>query len=151
VTRLNHFIHARSESNKFVTLWVGVLDRNNHTLRYVDAGHGYAMLGTSPTTLQRLPLGEQLPVGVEADTQYTSQTVPLSQTGCALLISDGLVEQPGNTESSDLKAFDIKGVEEVIKTTAPDQDLVASLFDAVVRHAGRSALADDATAVLVRW
>jgi len=25
VTRLNHFIHERSESNKFVTLWVGVL------------------------------------------------------------------------------------------------------------------------------
>ncbi len=151
VTRLNHFIHERSESNKFVTLWVGVLDPRNHTLRYVDAGHGYALLGTSPATLERLPLGEQLPVGVEADTQYSSQVVPLPETGCALLISDGLVEQPGSPDSANLSAFDLKGVEQAVKTASPDKDLIASLFDEVVRHAGRSTLSDDATAVVVRW
>src|SRR5436309_10595020 len=64
VLRVNRFVHARSSLDKFVTLWVGVLDFPNKKIRFVDAGHGYAMMGQNVPALKRLSAGGQLPVGV---------------------------------------------------------------------------------------
>ena len=151
VIRLNHFIHERSESSKFVTLWVGVLNLREKTLNYVDAGHGYALLGPSPAAMQRLPIGEQLPVGVEADFDYAAQTVALPESGCALLISDGIVEQPASPQAVDMSPYGMAGVERTLRELPSDADLIADLFSSVIHHAGQQALADDATAVLTSW
>jgi serine phosphatase RsbU (regulator of sigma subunit) len=151
VTRLNEFIHARTQSDKFVTLWVGVLDPATRTLRYVDAGHGYAMSGEQPAALQRLPFGEQFPVGVEPGTKYVAQSVALPDHGSTLLLSDGIIEQPASPDSGSLTPFGMSGVERVLNALSGDADLVTALFEAVERHADRPALADDATAVWVWW
>jgi len=151
VLRLNRFIFPRSQMDKFVTLWVGVLDVKEKTLRFVDAGHGYALLGESVPKMQRVSLGGQLPVGVDGDTQYTADTVPLSEHGCAMLLSDGIIEQPAPGDTGRANAFEMTGVERTLQSLKPDADPVAALFEAVVQHAGRPTLADDATAVLVQW
>lgn len=151
IIRLNRFIYARSQMDKFVTLWVGVLDLGTKTIRFVDAGHGYAMLGDSVPALRRLSIGGQLPVGVDENTEYMADTSPLSDSGCALLLSDGIIEQPAAGDSGRGDPFDMTGVERVMSKIAPQADPIAALFDAVVKHAGRTTLADDATAVLVKW
>ncbi|HEX5244739.1 MAG TPA: SpoIIE family protein phosphatase, partial [Tepidisphaeraceae bacterium] len=134
-----------------VTLWVGVLNLKDMTLNYVDAGHGYALLGPTPAAMQRLPIGEQLPVGVEADFDYVAQSVSLPESGCALLISDGIVEQPASPQAVDMSPFGMVGVERTLRELSPNADLIADLFSSVIHHAGQQALADDATAVLTSW
>src|SRR4051812_47989870 len=43
VEAVNKFVCPRREGSRFVTMWVGVFDPANRTLRYVDAGHSYAL------------------------------------------------------------------------------------------------------------
>jgi sigma-B regulation protein RsbU (phosphoserine phosphatase) len=153
VTRLNRFVCPRRPMDKFMTLWVGVFDLGAGVLRYVDAGHGYALLGDGAGAMDRLNEGGSFPIGVEDDAVYEATTVPLPSGGRALLISDGLVEQFGTSFDAQGKpvAFATTGVQRVMGESAPGEDLVAALFEAVVKHAGQPSLSDDATAVLVEW
>jgi sigma-B regulation protein RsbU (phosphoserine phosphatase) len=40
VTELNRYVFPRCPAGKFITLWIGVLDRTTMTMQAVDAGHG---------------------------------------------------------------------------------------------------------------
>jgi sigma-B regulation protein RsbU (phosphoserine phosphatase) len=130
---------------------VGVLDFPRRTLQFVDAGHGYAMLADACGAWQQLGDGH-VPIGVVDDYPYASVTVPLLPNGRLLLVSDGIIEQfdpPGDTP--ELKQFGIEGIEATTRAVPQVGDIVGALFNAVVKHAGRPSLTDDATAVVVKW
>ena len=115
VRRLNRFVGPRKPIEKFLTLWVGVLDLRSRTLRYVDAGHGYVLLADEAGNSRQLT-GGQIPLGVEDDYNYQSLTVPLLPCGRLLMLSDGIVEQfdpPG--EALELTQFGLEGVEAVAR------------------------------------
>ena len=151
VTSLNRFISPRRDVSRFVTMWVGVFDRTAGTLKYIDAGHSYAvMIGGGEVTL--LNNGGGLPIGVDDAHDYKAETVQMPKSGGVVIVSDGIIEQPGLVERDGQmreEQFEIEGVIETLK--AADQDAVADLFAAVIAHAGSESLADDATAVLVKW
>jgi serine phosphatase RsbU (regulator of sigma subunit) len=155
VTELNRFINPRRADDKFVTLWVGVFDAERRTLRYVDAGHGYALIARPDHSFRKLDEGDGLPVGLTPDGEYQAAEIPLVPGERALIISDGIVEQYGLTAGPDGSAvqghFDVAGVERCIRNCPADADLVAALFKAVEEHAGTASFQDDATAVLVQW
>ena len=165
--RLTRFVHPRRPSNRFVTLWVGLFDRAAGKLTYVDAGHGLAILSRASANggqCHELTGGGGLPIGIEADGDYEETTVDFAAGDAALIVSDGIVEQPadGNT-FEDRDEFGLKRTRDVLcgsmnagdplsdPPADPPADPVAAVFDAVVKHAGTASLADDATAVLVRW
>jgi len=148
VTQLNAFIHPRRQWNKFVTMWVGVFSPSptGTTLRYVDAGHGHALLRCPDGTFASLSAGDGLPVGVMDATVYLAETIELEPGALATVMSDGILEQFGPTGAAD--QFDTDRVKLALSDTTGDP--VARLFDAVVAHAGTTQLADDATVVMVR-
>lgn len=153
VTALNDFINPRRPENKFVTVWVGIFDGVAQTLQYVDAGHSYALLQTADGELIQLDSGGGLPVGVMQDSQYTTETVQLAPGGRVMVVSDGIIEQFGMVARDDgtvvKDQFELDGVKRSLITS--DGDAIASLFAAVIQHAGTSNLSDDATAVMVKW
>jgi len=156
VTDLNAYVHPRRDDQRFVTLWVGLFDAAARTLTYVDAGHGYAMmLAADGATVTPLSGGDGLPIGILADCAYTAEQVPLESGARALVVSDGIPEQYGTARgpagAATTDHFELAGVHAALTATPSDQDVVAAIFDAVVRHAGTTALQDDATAVLVKW
>lgn len=155
VMDLCRFVHPRRPESKFVTLWVGVFDAAARTLRYVDAGHGHALLIRADGSIEPLSGGGGLPIGILDESDYDAQTVALTEGARALIVSDGIVEQmrpalAGESVSADSQ-FGLEGAAEVLRRTPPDADVIAELFKAVVAHAGCEQLSDDATAVLVRW
>ncbi len=148
---LNGFVHPRRPANRFVTLWVGVFDRERARLTYVDAGHGLGILADASGNCHELTGGGGLPVGVMPEGAYTAETVPFGEGDCVLVVSDGIVEQPANGVTfEDRDEFGLARTKEVLCRSLGTPDPVASVFDAVVEHAGTTRLADDATAVLVR-
>jgi serine phosphatase RsbU (regulator of sigma subunit) len=149
---LNRYLAGRLASGAFVTLWVGVLDSLTRRLRYVDCGHGYALLRDAQGAFTRLDLGENLPIGVDAQRPSRAQSVELPASGRAIVVSDGAIEQPAaGSTPSDRQAFGLEGVRRAIDSCGPAGDEIASLFAAIESHAGGDALADDATAIAVRW
>ncbi len=155
VVDLCRFVHPRRPESRFVTLWVGVFDAKARTLRYVDAGHGHAMMARADGSIEPLSAGGGLPIGILDEPDYEDQTIELPEGARALIVSDGIIEQmspvpPGGIPSPEMQfGFEMTG--EVLRRTPADQDAIAALFNAVIAHAGSEQLADDATAVLVKW
>jgi phosphoserine phosphatase RsbU/P len=152
VTEANRFVNPRRPENKFVTMWVGVFDLDAGTIRYVDAGHSYALLHRADGTFEQLNQGGGLPIGVDADAVYTAETIGVAPGDRVMIVSDGIIEQfgaatigPGGTRPQ----FEVAGVQRSLSN--PGEDVVADLFNAVIAHAESTQLSDDATAVLVSW
>ena len=150
VTELNRFIVPRRPFSSFMTLWVGIFDAANHTVSYVNAGHGYALIEAPGTEPAMLDGGHDMPVGFDESAEYRAVTQPLPKTGRALIVSDGLIEQYDLGTTCERQQFGLDNVRELFHTTR-DDDTVAAIFDAVIKHAGSTALQDDATAVVVTW
>lgn len=152
VTALNRFVSPRRDVSRFVTMWVGVFDRPAGTLKYIDAGHSYAVMIAGDGTVTTLDNGAGLPIGVDDTHRYTAETVRLPASGRVMVVSDGIIEQPGLIQHDgrmEDAQFEMAGVIDTLRSAG--SDAVADLFAAVVQHAGTDSLADDATAVLVRW
>lgn len=153
-TALNLFISPRRDASKFVTMWLGVFDPAARALHYVDAGHSYAALQHNTGEFTMLDSGGGPPIGV-IDTQvYFAETIALPASGKVIVVSDGIIEQFGlvNLEGKlEQQQFEMAGVTETLAHTSKDSDELADVFAAVIQHAGTDRLADDATAVVVRW
>src|SRR5690606_23967730 len=93
---LNGFVHPRRPANRFVTLWIGLFDKERARLTYLDAGHGLGMLADASGDCHELSGGGGLPIGVMADGEYVAETVPFGEGDSVLVVSDGIVEQPAN-------------------------------------------------------
>jgi serine phosphatase RsbU (regulator of sigma subunit) len=158
VALANRYVNPRRPESKFVTLWVGVFDSRDGTLKYVDAGHSFALLHRGADgTVEQLSRGGGLPIGVEASAPYHAEVVNIAQGDKVMIVSDGIIEQPaglvenpeGMTLSRVRPRFELDGVGRSLARAGSDE--VADLFKEVVRHAGTEQLSDDATAVMVKW
>lgn len=150
VTDLNRYIEHRCRGERLLTLWVGVLDAKGRTLTYVDAGHGYGMMVLTDGEIEALNRSRGSMIGVMPDVSYETATVPLAPDGRILIVSDGLIEQ----QAAGAERFEPYGVDRVrgcVRAVPAGEDEVAALFAAVEEYGGTTELADDATAVLVRW
>lgn len=92
VTEMNRRFPLSPEGDYF-TLWVGALNLPSRVLRFSTAGHAGAMLLRTRGTV--VPLSRPtFPLGFQADTRYTSQTLTLEASDRLFLFSDGLYEVP---------------------------------------------------------
>lgn len=143
---LNNYLCSRSPTNRFVTMWVGVIDPASGVIRYVDAGHGHWLIkrpGRLP--VQPLPTGG-IPVAIEPGYNYQCQEMTLGPGDRVLLYSDGLPEQ----RSPSGEEFGKARVLATLGEGAGVEGDVNALFEAVLRFAGTDMLDDDATAASIQ-
>lgn len=148
------FIAPRRPVGKFVTAWVGVIDLASRTLKYVDAGHGYAVLQMPNDHCEVLQGAGGPPIGMIDDATYEAAEIAMPAGSRLLLMSDGIVEQLGTVPSVDGKSareqFEVSRVISCLLKTKDEADPVNCLFDELVKHAGSRQLGDDATIVWVK-
>ena len=75
INRLNAFLGPRKSIGKFVTMWIGVLDLSARMLKYVDAGHGYVMIGQTDGSLGQITVGENVPLGVDETYRFSARAI----------------------------------------------------------------------------
>lgn len=125
---VNRHLVGHIPSGRFITLWVGVLDASAGILTFVDAGHGHWLVKLPGQPAARVACDGGLVVGINPETEYANEQVPLPVGSRLILYSDGLVEQRG-------PAGDEFGLERTIRalngTDGPGAD-VAALLDALV-------------------
>lgn len=152
---VNKFVSVRTPDERFVTAWIGVIDRAAGTLTYIDAGHGYALLHPVGVTPSDLRGGDGLPIGVDPEFNYRATSVPLPEHGRVLVVSDGIIEQTGVVQNPDgtlaHDQFGLENLRNALASAAMDADTVGDLFATLINFAGTIQLADDATAVLITW
>lgn len=127
---------------RFISLWVGVIEPAERSVRFVDAGHGYWLVRQSaergPTMLNTVG---GMPLGIDPDAPYTDELVRLGPEGRIILLSDGVPEQ----RSIDGEEFGLARVTETLAACASPREDVDRLFEAVRVHARAEALDDDVT------
>jgi phosphoserine phosphatase RsbU/P len=151
VSELSAFVHCRSPRTQYLTLWIGVLDPREMTVSYVDAGHGLALLIDEGQQVGRLASIGGLPVGIEAEYNYSMGVAHLPPLGRLLIVSDGIVEQSDGLalEQGERRRFGIERIESAVQNA--EHDLIPFLFNELQQFAGGQQFTDDATAVLLQW
>ncbi|MDH4156720.1 MAG: SpoIIE family protein phosphatase [candidate division Zixibacteria bacterium] len=149
LSQVNQLLVPDLDSGQFVTLFICRLDPRTRELTYASAGHNPGFLLDQSGGISRTLGGTGIPLGLYADSWYSSDTVTLSNAGAILLLStDGLVEAMDPNDSQ-------FGIERLIQHIAyqghqPARQIIDGLFQAVRTHASNRPQQDDITAVILK-
>jgi sigma-B regulation protein RsbU (phosphoserine phosphatase) len=145
-TELNKHIHRWSAENKFVTMIMISIDRENDTLEFVNAGHNpaYVMSGGKLEQLK----SHGLPIGIMGQTRYMTQRRPFPAHSTVVLYSDGITE----AENVAGEEFEDDRLAELLRDhpNASPNELRDRITAAVDNFVGEAPQKDDQTLVIAR-
>jgi sigma-B regulation protein RsbU (phosphoserine phosphatase) len=146
-TRVNAQLHGSSRSGDFATLFLAVLDANNHTLTYVNAGHNSPLLVRPDGTIELIE-ATGMPIGVFDGASWESRTVALAAGDRLLVFTDGIPEAINAAEDfySDerLEKFTVD------HRTEPPDVFTTALINDVSSFVGDAPRSDDITLMLLQ-
>ncbi|HKZ78033.1 MAG TPA: GAF domain-containing SpoIIE family protein phosphatase [Pyrinomonadaceae bacterium] len=91
MAKVNYLLWESIERNQFVTAFYGILDAQNRTLSYSNAGHNPPLLLDAKGQASFLERGG-LPLGMFRDTRYYEYYLTLAPGDLLVLYTDGLTE-----------------------------------------------------------
>lgn len=91
VSALNQQVWRSTQPNKFVTLFLGILDFRRHTLSYVNAGHNRPFFLSPDGQVRELDKGGMV-VGLFPGAEYQTETLLFPEGASLLVFTDGLPE-----------------------------------------------------------
>ena len=92
VRRLNLVVYGNTEAERFITLFMAILDPSNGSLTYVNAGHNFPfILRTQQSSIQPL-FSTGLPLGMFDGVEFQQETVKLDPSEYLVLYTDGVTE-----------------------------------------------------------
>jgi sigma-B regulation protein RsbU (phosphoserine phosphatase) len=148
ILRANRLIYDDGRSGMFITVFYAVLDPDNLTLSYVNAGHNPPLLirGDPPTA--QLLEGKGIALGVIEDFENRTMTFPLQHGDLIILYTDGVTEAFDKNE-------DYYGEERMIAAVArnrllPIQDIKDALLADIRLFTGSAPQSDDITCILIK-
>lgn len=132
-----------SDGGSFVTMMLVEVAADGSRLRVADFGHGLgAILGREG--VRSVDVDGSPPLGVEPDLDTSLATIPLRPGDSVLLVSDGLIDQPG----TDGTRFSFDRVLSSAAGGSPEER-VDNLMRAVAEHTGTLDQFDDMTAAVM--
>jgi sigma-B regulation protein RsbU (phosphoserine phosphatase) len=93
--RTNYLLFQNTASNKFATLFFGILDPVQHTFLYSNAGHEPPIVIRKESVASELSMGE-LGLGIRKETSYSEKQLQLAPGEVVVIISDGVTEAMNN-------------------------------------------------------
>jgi serine phosphatase RsbU (regulator of sigma subunit)/pSer/pThr/pTyr-binding forkhead associated (FHA) protein len=148
VATLNRNISERCPPGKFITFFFGLLNGENGTLRYSNAGHNYPIVMRNNGTVEQLQ-GNGLVMGMFPVVRYELRETRLERGELLALYSDGVSEA---TEASDDSEFGEEGLSAFLRAHQSEscKDIVHGLVEHVRAWHGSNSFADDFTLLLVK-
>ncbi|MFB3852418.1 MAG: PP2C family protein-serine/threonine phosphatase [Vicinamibacterales bacterium] len=147
VASVDREIEQSTPRGVYVTLFIGIFDAANRTLRYVNAGHNPQFVLRAGGAIDRMP-STGLPVGMFAGHGYEQRSVSLSHGDQLFFYTDGAVEV--ENEKGDM--FGSERLEALLVAGLKDgrADLLADVEEAIRGFKGSAELFDDATMMVLR-
>jgi sigma-B regulation protein RsbU (phosphoserine phosphatase) len=145
--RANNLLFQSTDSEKYATLFYGILDPSEHQLAFTNAGHNYPFMISPDGKVERLKtIG--IPLGFLEDFEFSEHTVPFNIGDILVLFSDGISEAM-NIHGEE---FEEERILEEIKqhTDWPPHDIIDHLINSVREHAGGEEQSDDMTLLVIK-
>ena len=87
----NRQFYQSTDTEKFVTFFLGILDTDTHTFHYSSGGHEHPFLMHPDDSFTRLKTGG-LPLGVMDNQEYEEESVQLNAGDKLIIFSDGIID-----------------------------------------------------------
>jgi sigma-B regulation protein RsbU (phosphoserine phosphatase) len=145
--RINRFLYANTQANRYATLFYAELDPASRRLSYVNGGHIPPYRFTARGGEERLSEGGPA-LGVIEDALYETAEVVLEAGDLVAMVTDGVTEAASSADQE----FGDEGVMDVLRKSRARgaEDALRALVEAVHAWAGPMGCADDLTALVVR-
>ena len=143
LTAINNLLGEENENQMFVTLIFGVLDTENGTFRYANAGHCAPYLVTKGEKPRELPLTQGIALGVWSGIEYADHEVVLQPGDTIFLYTDGVNE----AEGPDAELFENFRLEQTLEENAgrSPEEINDAVLTAVRAFTGGEHQSDDIT------
>jgi sigma-B regulation protein RsbU (phosphoserine phosphatase) len=147
IERLNRFLFARTQADKYVTLFYAELEPESRRLSYVNAGHVPPYRVARDGTVGRLP-GGGLALGFLDEVAYEEGVARLEPGELLAMVTDGVTE----ANSKDEREFGDERVVEALRAHRGRSaaSILEGLVGAVDEWTGGAGGRDDLTAVIVK-
>lgn len=141
----NDAMGAMLPPDVFITLFYGVVDLQNCTMRYTNAGHDAPILRRADGTMETLQSTGRV-LGMMPDAAYEEHLCQLAPGDMLLLYTDGVTEARRDGEF-----LELEGVMRLLDAHAdePAQDVVRGIYRDVQEYS-RGAIHDDIALMLLR-
>ena len=91
VLKLNRIVYENTSPDKFITLFIGILDKTTGTMEYINAGHN-APLYISGDTIKELEIGGMLLGVLEDGDDYEKGQIAFKENDLLFMFTDGVNE-----------------------------------------------------------
>jgi len=134
--RLSDFLLAKNLDSRFITLFLGIIDKKTLELKYISLGHepGYIVRDRSIIELH----SSFLPMGIMKE-KYSVEKIKLSKGDLFFLFTDGIIEY---IDYDNLKSKLLDGKNSVL------EDFIKNLYKECVKDRKRQA--DDFTCAILK-
>lgn len=142
----NRQFYQSTDTEKFVTFFLGILDTESHTFHYSSGGHEHPFLIHADRSYDRLKIGG-LPLGVMDNQEYEEESIQLGRADNLVIFSDGIIDSR-NEEDERFGEGRLKQIllDENKNTGA---QLMEHTFDASIDHNANPQPFDDMTMVVL--
>lgn len=147
VSRINNLIHSNTSPDQFITFFVGVLDPQDRTFSYVNAGHNPPILLHADGRINLLDIGGLL-LGAMPDMPYEQGTVNLENDDLIFLYTDGISE----ADNSGGEMFGEERINAILKENQnlTPAEILSKLEDELQDFIGDVPLSDDSTTLVAK-
>jgi sigma-B regulation protein RsbU (phosphoserine phosphatase) len=147
IARLNAHLYRNTEANKFMTLFLGVLDPGAGTLGYVNAGHCYPLHLRGDGGVERLVEGGPV-LGLFPDLDFQQAETRLLSGDVLIMYTDGLSEtrNPEGEEFGEARIIE----RAMASRSRPAREMVGELVGAALAFAASAGLGDDLTVMVLK-
>jgi sigma-B regulation protein RsbU (phosphoserine phosphatase) len=146
IKRANRLIHATTSSEKYITFFLGILDTDEHSITYCNAGHDQPLHIQELKTEQLLPGG--IPLGFLSDFDYAASCTTLAVNDIIVIYTDGVTEAMNCQEEE----FGLENVLNICNEnkTAGASELLKILLEAINKYTRGAPQMDDITLVILK-
>ncbi len=147
VIKANLMLSRFMDPGKFITLFYGILNLENKTFTYTNAGHNFPFLLDKEGKVKTLEKGGTV-LGILKDAPYEEETVQLEPSNLLLLFTDGITEAVNVEE----EMFEEERLLAILQNNSslPAQQLSDKIVGNVLEFCGTAPQADDITLVLMK-
>ncbi|HAP35890.1 MAG TPA: hypothetical protein DCQ28_08110, partial [Bacteroidetes bacterium] len=144
LNNVNRTIFSVTEKNKFITCALALLDRETSTATIITAGHPQILLH-SGTSLNEYRT-QHLALGIQGNTSFSTQLIPIKKNDTLYLITDGILE----ASNPQKEQFGMERLQSWIigSRTSTAEKHSTLLMDEIRRFTVTKELKDDATIVI---
>jgi sigma-B regulation protein RsbU (phosphoserine phosphatase) len=145
VDTVNRIVYRNTKKDMFITAFFCLLDSDNSTIEYINAGHFYPLLSKNGT-LTELKVGGVILGFLPSPLVYNSEVLPFEDT--LVMYTDGLNEATDSLGNE----LGMEGVKKIVAEAVKLQPKAAAdyILNAAQQFSGNKQLSDDISIVVLK-